>query len=302
MKPDDTELEALARRLEESGDFRVLRRLRHQPLLSRDELPTGAREAVALDLETTGLDHATDLPIELGMVRFAYDDDGRVLGLTGALSGFEDPGRPLTPEIVQLTGISDDDLRGQRFDDEAVAKLLEGVHLVVAHNAAFDRPFAERRWPKLAEVAWACSLRELPWREEGFEGSGQQALLNAHGLYFDGHRAEEDARALVALLALPLRLSGDPAFQRLRQSALRSQVRLWAVGSPFESKDLLRARGYRWNAEGKSWWVDVDEGAVEEEKQWLHDAVYRRRPPELPQVRLDAWSRYSKRVPEVAPA
>lgn len=302
MKPDDTELEALARRLEESGDFRVLRRLRHQPLLTRDELPSGAREAVALDLETTGLDQATDLPIELGMVRFAYDDEGRVLGLTGTLGGFEDPGRPLSPEIVQLTGITDDDLRGQRFDDQAVARMLEGVHLVVAHNAAFDRPFAERRWPALAEVAWACSLRELPWREEGFEGSGLQALLGAQGLFFVGHRAEEDARALVALLDLPLRRSGDRAFQRLRQAALRKQLRLWAVGSPFESKDLLRARGYRWNAEGKSWWVDVDEEALEEERRWLQEAVYRRRLPELPQLRLDAWSRYSRRVPETAPA
>jgi len=34
-------------------------------------------------------------------------------------------------------------------------------------------------------------------------------------------------------------------------------VRLWAVGSPFDSKDLLKSRSYRWKAGAKTWWRDV---------------------------------------------
>ena len=109
----------------------------------RAALPDGAREAVVLDLETTGLEPNDDVPIEVGLVRFAYDPSGAILGVTDELSALEDPGRPLSPEVARLTGISDTDLAGQRFPDERVAELLDGAVLVIAHNAAFDRPFAE---------------------------------------------------------------------------------------------------------------------------------------------------------------
>jgi len=304
MSYRDLELEALAAQLEASGDYRVLRRLRRAPRIDRAELPTGTLEALALDLETTGLDHAVDVPIEVGLVRFAYDPDGRILGVTDELEALEDPGRPLSPEVLRITGITDADLAGQRFPDDAVARLLDGVGLVIAHNAGFDRPFAERRWPAFEEKAWGCSLREVDWRDaDGYEGGGLGVLLAAHGLFFGAHRAVEDGYALVELLGRTLPTSGQTALNLLRGSARRATVRLWAVGSPFESKDLLKARGYRWNGDARSWWADVAEEAVDDELAWLRAEAYRgKRMPELPRLRIDAWVRWSQRAPETPPA
>jgi DNA polymerase III subunit epsilon len=300
----DVELESLAARLEASGDYRVLRRLRHAPRIEPLDLPAGAREALALDLETTGLDHDADVPIEVGLVRFAYDADGRILGVTGELGAFEDPGRPLPEEVVRITGIRDADVAGQRFPDEEVSRLLDGVGLVVAHNAGFDRPFAERRWPAFADKHWACSLRDVDWRGvDGYGGATLGALLAAHGQFFGAHRAVEDGYAVIELLRQTLPASGELAFNVLRASARASTVRLWAVGSPFESKDALKARGYRWTAECRAWRTDVPEEGVQDELAWLRSAAYgaRRMPAELPLFRIDARSRWSRRVPEAPP-
>jgi DNA polymerase-3 subunit epsilon len=68
-------MEDIASRLEVSGDFRILRRLRPRPpgaLAGADD-----KIGVIIDLETTGLDHTTDEPIELGMVKFGYPADFR---------------------------------------------------------------------------------------------------------------------------------------------------------------------------------------------------------------------------------
>ena len=45
----------------------------------------------------------------------------------------------------------------------------------------------------------------------------------------------------------------------LLATARRPTVRLWAEGSPFETKDLLKARSYRWSQRRRSWYVDLDE-------------------------------------------
>jgi DNA polymerase III subunit epsilon len=299
----DPELESLAARLEASGEYKVLRRLRRAPRIARSDLPEGAREAVALDLETTGLDATVERPIEVGLVRFAYDASGRILGVTDELGAFEDPGRPLSEDIARLTGLCDADLAGQRFPDDRVHELLDGAVLVIAHNAGFDRPFAERRWPVFEAFPWACSLRDIAWRDaEGFDGASLSALLAAQGVFFEGHRAVEDGYAVIDLLGRPLRSDGELAFNRLRATARAATVRLWAVRSPFETKDLLKARGYRWSAQGKCWWCDVVEASLEAELDWLGTAVYPRGVPALPRLRIDPTVRYSWRVSEAPPA
>jgi DNA polymerase-3 subunit epsilon len=295
--PKAVDLEFLARQLEASDDYRVLRRLKPPTLLDRTTLPTGTREAVALDLETTGLSHGRDRPIEIGMVRFAYDERGAILGITDQLSALEDPGVPLDPIITRITGLRDADVAGQRFPDDAVARLLDGVGLVIAHNAGFDRPFAEERYPVLQGLHWACSLEEIAWDTfEGFVGRSLGALLMARGAFFGAHRAVEDALALTELLRIPLP-DGSLPFELLRVSARRTSVRLWAEKAPFDQKDVLKGRGYRWNGEAKLWWIDLEEAQLEEELAVLQRDVYLGRMGKLPQLRFDARVRWSRRVP-----
>jgi len=62
---------------------------------------------------------------------------------------FADPGRPLTPPIVRLTGIRDEDLRSAPSIAEAVALFVafafqDGPPTFVGHNVGFDVAFLER--------------------------------------------------------------------------------------------------------------------------------------------------------------
>ena len=56
---------------------------------------------ISFDLETTGLDPTRDAIIEIGAVRFRGDR------VEDEWSELINPGRPIPPAIVQLTGITD---------------------------------------------------------------------------------------------------------------------------------------------------------------------------------------------------
>ncbi len=298
------ELEALRLRLEESGYFRVLRRLlRRDAYVDPRSAPVGARLFTALyvDTETTGLEPGADKVIELGMLAFDYDLAGNVYGVRDAFEGLEDPGRPLPQEVVDITGITDADVRGRRFDDAAVAGALAAADLVIAHNAAFDRPFLERRFPAFAAKPWACSQRDVPWRDLGYPSSSLEYLAFRRGFFFDGHRAIVDCRAGLELLAVPLPDGGPPPLLELRRSALKRTVRLWAEGAPIAKKDLLKARGYRFNGASRVWWRELPAEDHDAELAWLAAEVYGRATT-LPYRELGAAERYSARVPESLPA
>ena len=46
-------------------------------------------------------------------------------------------------------------------------------------------------------------------------------------------------------------------------------MRVIAHGAPFEVKDQLKARGYKWDQQIRRWWKDVTSNAVEDEREWL---------------------------------
>ena len=106
------------------------------------------RTLVAVDLETTGYEPQTEGIIEIGAIRLTVSDDGAVT-LGERFLTFADPGRPLTPPIVRLTGIRDDDLRHAPTTQEAVALFVtfafrDGPPCFVGHNVGFDVSFLER--------------------------------------------------------------------------------------------------------------------------------------------------------------
>ena len=123
------------------------------------------------------------------------------------------------------------------------------MDLVEAHNAVFDRRFLERLCPALYEAMGACSMTEIDWAAEGFEGTKLAYLVAGYGFFYDRHRAANDCPAAVNLLSQTLPLSGISGLARLLTRARQTTWRIWAANSPFEFKDLLKARGYRWNGE-----------------------------------------------------
>ncbi|WP_455233458.1 3'-5' exonuclease [Geopseudomonas aromaticivorans] len=245
--------------------------------------PQAGREynLAVIDVETSGLDHDTDKIIELGIVTARFSlETGRITEITGAHSFYEDPGFPLSEEITRITGITDEMVAGQHIDDALVASLLPKGTLIIAHNAAFDRRFFESRvqagaHPDLQQVLsapWLCSIAEIPWADMGFTSRSLESLLTQHGHFYTAHRASIDALATAFLLH-----TNNEAFTHLIASGQAKSFTVKAVGSPFDAKDQLKARGYAWDDGTKNgpkcWWISVKAEDLDAEKAFL-DGLY----------------------------
>lgn len=283
-------------RLEANGDYRVLRRLR--PPKTLREAPLGTRRAILADVETTGLDCEKDEIIELAMVPFFYTHFGEIVGIGAPFEGLRQPAKPISSEVTKLTGIDNAMVEGKAINPDEVAAFA-GTSLVVAHNAAFDRRFLERFCHAFAGNPWACSMSEVKWFDEGFESSKLALLAMSSGFYYDKHRAVHDCYATLELLSRTLPVSGGQTFPALLASARRKTIRCWAEGSPFDSKDVLKQRGYRWSGgeDGtpRSWWIDVPDADFLTEKAFLCAEIYKR-DATFPTAEITAFNRYSERV------
>lgn len=289
--------------LHSTGDYLVLRRIN----LEKDTRITrkvceSPQVAICLDTETTGLNHAEDKVIELGMVAFEFNPaTGEILRVTERYSGFEDPGIPIPKEITEITGITDEMVRGQAFQDSQVNLLAQQAQLVIAHNAAFDRKFVEARFPIFCKIPWACSVSQIEWQAERISSRVLEYLLiKTGGLIINAHRALDDAEGVLGLLLGKLPVSGVPIFKTLLGNANETTSRLSAVGAPFDKKDILKQRGYRWNdgSQGgsKAWWRDVSFEAEQAELDYLAKDIYPRGNVQAVEIkRIDAYARFSVR-------
>jgi DNA polymerase-3 subunit epsilon len=294
----DDELEAMAEALEASGRYRILRRLQPRSIFEGFD-GSETRLGIFLDLETTGLNPLRDEIIEFAMVPFTYGLDGRIFETHEPFARLREPSIPIPPEVTALTGIDAATVKGQSIDAAEVMAFAAPATLIIAHNAAFDRRFAERFSEVFVAKPWACSMTEVNWSAEGFESRKLSYLANAHGFYFDGHRAIDDCHAAIEVLARPLRSSGRTAFAAMLGRARRSLWRIWAENSPYDQKDQLKARGYRWNGEAngapRAWYVDVSDDQRDAEILFLRENIYRS-DIKLPIREMTAYNRYSDRV------
>lgn len=241
--------------LEETGNFRVLRRL--PPWTDKATDGVSLKVGAFVDVETTGLDHKTDEVIELGIVLFTYDKAGVIHTVGDAYQSFNQPGKPIPPNITELTGITDAMVAGKKIDAAEIDELIGVANFVIAHHAAFDRKFIEKVCPIAATKPWGCSMEQIPWKAEGWNGRALEYLLMRAGYFYEAHRAEDDCFAGIRLLSTTLPRSGKSAMAALREAAAKPIIRLTAEGSPFEVKDTLKARGYDWNPDSKAWTIDL---------------------------------------------
>src|SRR4051794_41053189 len=167
MFQNAADLAAMAEALGRSGDYRVLRRLVPRP---RSMAVSGqeTRIGILLDTETTGLDHRKDEVIELGMVKFGYTPDGRIIDVRDTFSAFNEPSEPIPAEITALTGITDEMVAGHRIDEAAVNAFVDdSVVLVIAHCSYFQ---PHREGPRCVGSVefqssyWSRSPRQLETR------------------------------------------------------------------------------------------------------------------------------------------
>jgi DNA polymerase-3 subunit epsilon len=265
------DIENATRLLEAHADYRVLRRLgiSDAHVFSENVGGEPCGRLAVIDTETTGLrPELGDRIIDLAIATCEYGrESGRLFRVVDRYESLEDPEVPIPPEIVRLTGITDAMVRGQRIDESGVARVLDGVGLVICHNARFDRAFLEARYPAFAGMHFACSLDEVPWDRWNMNTTKLDYIGFRFGLFHEGHRARADVDMLLALLAQAVPDGDEGILSLLLASARMPSWRVHAVGLPIENKDYASARGYRWN-DGKfntvrAWWIETRDEQAE---------------------------------------
>ncbi len=167
---------------------------------------------VVLDTETTGLSMQRDEIIEIGAVRLRWDAEQYVPdGELSCLISLSE-GKKLPPEIVKLTGITQELLEQQGIEKREAAcrlqALLSGERvLLVAYNAQFDLNYL---YYFLARCDCAECLTKLKfldaltvYRDRRPYPHRLENAIDAYGLgdsAVNSHRAVDDAMATVELL------------------------------------------------------------------------------------------------------
>ena len=184
-------------------------------------------EFVCFDIETTGLKVDREAITEIGAVVLKNGE------ITDRFNTFVSPGRILSPEIIHLTGITDEMLEGAPSQKEALEAFLAfaGDRPLAAHNADFDMGF----------IAAGCRKYGIPFHNPSVDSLIlAQNLLPELGKYkldivaeylhlpaFNHHRASDDAATVAYMLPhffkkleeMGLRTLGEinPAMPKLRR-------------------------------------------------------------------------------------
>ncbi|OEG00438.1 PolC-type DNA polymerase III [Vulcanibacillus modesticaldus] len=100
---------------------------------------------VVFDTETTGLSAVFNTIIEIGAVKIK---NGKVID---RFETFVDPQEPISPKITEITGITDDMVKGAPLLDEALPRFRDfiGDAILVVHNARFDIGFLNIGFKKI---------------------------------------------------------------------------------------------------------------------------------------------------------
>ncbi|MGM0239301.1 PolC-type DNA polymerase III [Enterococcus sp. AZ103] len=151
---------------------------------------------VVFDVETTGLSAVYDTIIELAAVKM---HKGNVVD---TFEEFIDPGHPLSETTINLTGITDEMVRGSKSEKKVMTlfeKFSEGS-ILVAHNASFDIGFINTTYVRnnMPETSNPVidTLELARYLYPQFKRFGLGVLTKKFGINLEQHhRAVYDAEA-----------------------------------------------------------------------------------------------------------
>lgn len=256
MTPDERKAfmlnEQKVTELEDTGEYKVLRRAYCKPTYP---VPSGPSVGLAtvLDTEATSADPNKAEIISVARIPVYYDKRTlEILGYGECKQDYNEPSGAIPDEVVRLTGITDDMVRGHQLDIAGLTHELSQANILVAHNASYDRVLLERYLPDIREMPWACSFQDIPWKEFGFTVSKLDYLTTKMGYFYEAHRADADCHALATLLSTLDSDKGKPIFSEMMEKA-RSTHYTIAGKVQFGKNDLLKAEGFTWNPGLSSW-------------------------------------------------
>ena len=200
-------------------------------------LPMDGQTYVVFDLETTGLKPENTSIIEIGAVKLC---NGQVVERFGT---FVDPGGPIPPNIIQLTGIDNSMVQGAPAAREALADFrafCEEGCILAAHNAAFDVGFVRShgaRYGIAFSEPYVDTLMLARYLLRGSKNHKLNTVCEELGISLENHhRAVDDAEATAQVLLKLL--------ERIRQ---RGVATVPAVTRQEEERQEGKKRRYKTN-------------------------------------------------------
>ncbi|MBT3940142.1 MAG: hypothetical protein HOF44_10590 [Pelagibacterales bacterium] len=283
----------------DQSDWKLIRKL-HLPKKYNEASSEETKKGIVLDVEATGLSIGHDDVIQLALLPFDYEvTSGRIININKdqAFNGMREPRVPISEEASLITGITNEMVLNKKIDSKSVEAIIENTDLVIAHNAAYDRPMVEQHWDCFKTVSWACTFRSINWLKEGFSSAKLELLGLNYGWFYEGHDAFNDCEACLALLSETLPKRNETVFSVLREYAIKPTYLIKAIDAPYDQRTLLRRKGYRWRPadqlNGKVWWTETDDYI--EEINWLNKEIYKRK-INIPIKKITALNRYSDSI------
>lgn len=291
------------------------------PEVTDPERLANAKEGVIIDVETTGLDTKKDEIIELAMLKFTYDEHG-ILALGDLYDEFNEPSIAIPDEVVMLTGITDDMVKGHKIDPREVSVFISDAQIALAHNANFDRKMVENNLKGVGfeRMDWHCTAKQIEWIMRGKNGRSLEVLALSEGLVYGSHRADADIIA-TAFILRNSDSKGVSAFTEMLNKGSTPSIMIIAKDTPFHfskaspmfdpenpkapCSEALKKRGYSWDPDGsdifnaapKGWHTEIagDEETMIAEAAFLRDLYGRE--VSIPSFHVSAKDRYSDRRP-----
>ena len=186
------------------------------PVLYGEATGSMSGSFVVYDTETTGLDPNTEFLTEIGAV---VVENGQI---TETFGTFVNPGKPIPPKIVELTGINDSMVADAPTPDEAVRMFAEFAkgRVLIAHNAhKFDMRFMHIAAKRAGIELDNAYIDTLPMAQNLYPGLRNYKLdtINDHLEIepFNHHRAVDDAMALAKIFCKMLEDLTEKKIERL---------------------------------------------------------------------------------------
>ena len=159
---------------------------------------------VVFDLETTGLDLVKDRIIQISYIKVSPDGSEKRGGM------IVNPGRPIPPEVAELTGISNADVAGKPMFKEVAAQLegeFKGCDFAGFNSNHFDIPMLAEEFLR-AGIDFDFSKCHLIDAQTIFHKMERRNLAAAYKFYcgremeddFEAHRADKDTEATYRVL------------------------------------------------------------------------------------------------------
>lgn len=221
---------------------------------------------MAYDIETTGLDKEKDRIIEVGLALYSTGQH-RILESAGFL--VKSDGVPITPEITEITGITQAAVDRFGYEqDEALTDIISwfgrGADAVVAHNGIrFDMPVT---FNSLKRLGIHCpmplvidTMTDIP----GVKGEQLVTMCAKVGFVNRQHSAEDDAKSVLTLMSLHNEKSSKTSFDAMLERAKSPTVIVQSHQDRSDNKAAKKLK-FRWNPDYKVWWKAVKEMDINE--------------------------------------